>query len=930
MNFSELAQKSVNPKRLVQPFLKVIRRNETILAREVGQLALGLREAKSICHKIDTALAELQKDELHYYRQTTPGSSFAGSDPNNTKTIEKIWSALRSIRTELAESLDNLMVDLSHSNKGLAPHGPAPTAESSSPLIINRPAAFAEAHVAAFYEEMTDEDVAPEVKEDFYDAVNDLAHSLREKSAADGGWKALLFNHEGTIDMDFELGRHSDAEKVCILAEQVRFLTMQQDSLRSALQAEIDEAKAARAMVDRECDALKFDMAMLKLEYGEKGIGHDFAVYRRVKAGILNKSLANEPICANEIILNPSDFHELEDIVIRATHSLLDLCRPQSLAPSGPGIDAAPDMRLDPYTLEMFYSAKELLVGVHGISDGASLQNANTGETPQRTQHRARSAGTTSRPPLTRDTTPIDAHLSGERISSPASPSRPTSPSRVNQTPSSAPAPAIAIPRLTKNKGQQPSNDWKAIEKNKRVQRAMELYQQQKDATKRSDAIELRIEPSSASSLNLAQLNVIAQGEAGRAEQSAQWQQWPNAKTQILVHRLKHACARITERVLFTHARDEAQGGHALGSSHNNAEYDGFAPSFDELAIGESGIESLDVDANHNRVNQRSSSSRVSSTPGRAGPGCYDALNAHITSSLSNAETDAAFFARKINSKINKHIMLAKEMEALLAQMKPDMTPLEVISLSKRYSAPRTLAPVSYPRSTLSSDRGVLVAIDRPFSSPDLEGRRSLSHTARIPSPEKTMSHYEDLPRLSTPPLHQLNPSSKVDGTRHEHASMNGNSALSLGFEEAGFMDSMVSSHDSLSEDGAIIEIPDCSPADLLLHEEADLNVGDVALAPLLLRPNYEASQGEARGKDADQYMDEIESDYESKVVEPEAPLGWIDNDTADRSLLAADFYVAPEADDATAMTGRYPLDSLPAFKPPALTPQPPTMVIFK
>jgi len=777
LTFSELAQKSSSAKRLVQPFLKVIRRNEALLAKEVGALAVALREAKGLCQRLDLLIADLQQEELHYYRRQTPGSGQA-EDPTNSNLLSKVWSELRRWRSEINMGVEWLNVDLANDGG----NGASGTNRHSFDPIDKPGVAFAEAHTAALYNE-----VAEDFRAEFVQAVEDLSASLRDRSSTNGGWRSLLYREDGSVDLDMALERFSEGEKVEILSEQVKYLQAQHAKDLEASRARLEAAKSNRANADRECDALREEMAALRKEYGAKGIEHDFGVYLRIKRGILDKSLSQEPVCAGEVILNHGDYLEMESVAIRAINTLLDLC---SSAPAESSsllstrsaftFDEADDAPLEPGLVGLFYAqAGADLAKIRSQSESLPLARARP--TSSATGAAPTPAATSSKQGATATSRPAASPSTGQKHSTPALPSLMGSSALVLPPRGLSPAGGSG------GSGRAPANDWKAIERAGRQKRAMEQFQTQTSQTRAKSsssiaavAIDITVAPAASN-------NPEESTEAPAAEEvRLLWeQQWSSDKTKYLVRRLRESCEKVSRRVLFarptqhqqqqqqqlfsdplmspsrslrarTPMDDDTANWDAVGDEEDDLEQPGSAVGEGAGFFGSSDFPFATSLAGSSLAGTDAGAAlppRSAPTSSSLAAGCYDTLTAVVAATTAKADTDAVLFARKVNRKINKHIAAAREAEELLKQMSINMTPKEVVALQRRHAVKggKVLAPVALPPVNVGPSGSFSPA--RGSSSPATLGRLV---------DLRTLQQNDSGPRIATPPLSLRGPESST------------------------------------------------------------------------------------------------------------------------------------------------------------------------
>ena len=159
------------------------------------------------------------------------------------------------------------------------------------------------------------------VKEQLAEGIESLAEHLRVNSKKSGGWRMELYRMDGSVDMDMPIKDWPTEDKVLILAEKLRHSQTLLQQQKCEHDKDLEKMRSQRATVEKEMDSVRGEMDRLQKEYGAVGIEHDFYVYKRIKEGILDGSLAKHNL--GETIYNPADFIELETAIFKTVHLLL-------------------------------------------------------------------------------------------------------------------------------------------------------------------------------------------------------------------------------------------------------------------------------------------------------------------------------------------------------------------------------------------------------------------------------------------------------------------------------------------------------------------------------------------------------------------------------------------------------------------------------
>ena len=89
-----------NPKKLVQPFLTFLRRNENDISRQLGQQQIAMREVRSLCDRVSKCLHVIQEEESSFYYRKHNNEL---SNAKIIETMKKLWSLTREAQDDIDE-----------------------------------------------------------------------------------------------------------------------------------------------------------------------------------------------------------------------------------------------------------------------------------------------------------------------------------------------------------------------------------------------------------------------------------------------------------------------------------------------------------------------------------------------------------------------------------------------------------------------------------------------------------------------------------------------------------------------------------------------------------------------------------------------------------------------------------------------------------
>ena len=318
-----------NPKKLVQPFLHFMRRNENEISRHLGQQIVAMRETRALCDRVKHSLEGLlQEEKMHYYKKH-----------NNEKdttdilaTMNKMWGAIRASRDDLHEYTSWVFEgqDFSLGNdyirKAMKLDSTAPFFDPSKAIGDNHLAAAYSLHAKTALKGGTEEfHIDDEIKDDVHENAEAVAENLQCESFRSGGWRMQLYRLDGSVDLDMAVTDWPVDDKILILNAQLQAAKQKITEERTLGADRLDKLKAEKAKSDSRVDDIQDQILDLQKEYGAKGIEHDFLIYKRIKKGIIDGSLQKYNL--PEIVYSPTDFEDIEIGIYEAVQTLVDLCR---------------------------------------------------------------------------------------------------------------------------------------------------------------------------------------------------------------------------------------------------------------------------------------------------------------------------------------------------------------------------------------------------------------------------------------------------------------------------------------------------------------------------------------------------------------------------------------------------------------------------
>jgi chromosome segregation ATPase len=326
-----------NPKKLVQPFVHFIRRNENEISRHLGTQSVMMREVRHMVERIKEAFSGIEEEESRFYYRKHNSKE---TDQENCGALNRVWDLVRRVTKDIDDQSkwvfetqdfrmgeDKIMAALG------VPPGGSSTIDPMQAVGDNHLAAAYEVHLTgvknnsnAEISDILEEAEGPggdSLRAQLVSGMDALAASLRFKARQQGGWRMELFRLDGSVDLDMPIDDWTRDDKIFILDQKLQYareLLAKQGEQQKVL---VDRLKNERAALEKEMDGLRDYMQLLQEEYGAVGIQHDFFVYKRVKEGILDGSLAKHNL--GETIYNPADFTEIETAIFKTVQLLLSL-----------------------------------------------------------------------------------------------------------------------------------------------------------------------------------------------------------------------------------------------------------------------------------------------------------------------------------------------------------------------------------------------------------------------------------------------------------------------------------------------------------------------------------------------------------------------------------------------------------------------------
>jgi len=531
-----------NPKKLVQPFLHFLRRNENDISRQLGQNIIAMREVRALCSRVKSMIDTLVEEERLFYYKKHQNEKDAAS---LVDTCKRIWETMRASRDDINEFTSWVFEgqDLSLGNDKI--RRALKINEEHSYLDPSK--AIGDNHLAAAYDIHAKESatggtkefpIDDDLKDDVKENAEAVAENLRCDSFRSGGWRMQLHNLDGSIDLDMPVHDWSKDDKISILDAQLQAAKNKIKAENLLALNRLDAIKKEKAESDRKYDEIQDEILALQKEYGAKGIDHDFMVYKRIKKGIIDGSLKKYNL--PEVVYSPMDFEDIELGIYEAVQSLIDLCRESG----------EPEKPQNPF------SKKEVAGQVtfdepderHGISTGALGAHLSSP-----VKKRAKS------PELRNEDLKADEiGASGMVLHNMALSPIGRGGSAQGARKPTVPVTLVSLPNAEKRSATSgPKSEWRENVEHKKRDKAMAkfraenqpasfgAYSQLKDIIKRGapdDSLFFHKE---------ATVQEVVTGSAPAADSEGMPLEWHNQKSQDLVSLLKTAVEKIQMRVLF-------------------------------------------------------------------------------------------------------------------------------------------------------------------------------------------------------------------------------------------------------------------------------------------------------------------------------------------------------------------------------------------
>lgn len=192
---AELFKHHPSPHLLSQPFLGYIRKHEKIYARELGLMKIAMREFHQF---YDSMAAEVSR--LFQSRPVLDSRSYDE------------WSLkLGDLQQKFDES--SWLFDPNFFIKKVAQG-------TNNPIDVAAQARMLQSYREAAHDATTVNPKGEEVVNGLTDLIADLESRIKEK----GGWRAVLFTAEGTVDLDLDVTPWRAEEQVEILQEKLNYM----------------------------------------------------------------------------------------------------------------------------------------------------------------------------------------------------------------------------------------------------------------------------------------------------------------------------------------------------------------------------------------------------------------------------------------------------------------------------------------------------------------------------------------------------------------------------------------------------------------------------------------------------------------------------------------------------------------------------------
>ncbi len=217
---AEAALNRASPHLLSQPFIGYIRQHEKLLGREVGIMKVAVREFKGLYEAVAAKVAHILN--------TMPAAPVVPAVPagqNNTLHRGKIDQQLPDSSSVRYNSLLAELRDMKQLvDDGQWMFDPASFASQVSadplrnPIDVAAQSRLLDSYLLAHQDAKATQ--SPEVQQ----AMDDLLHDLQVRRDSSGGWQALLYRTDGSVDLDMDLGPWNSPAQVAILKEKLDFV----------------------------------------------------------------------------------------------------------------------------------------------------------------------------------------------------------------------------------------------------------------------------------------------------------------------------------------------------------------------------------------------------------------------------------------------------------------------------------------------------------------------------------------------------------------------------------------------------------------------------------------------------------------------------------------------------------------------------------
>lgn len=190
-----------NPRTLAQPFIGFIRKNEKIYARENGLMRIALREFKRIYDQIQTEIENI----LQHHQQLL-----------HAIVSEKLNHVLFKMQD------NNWLFDPSYFVQKVSMNPLEDPIDAATQTRIISSYMTAQNEVVKKLESSSSSSSNKELKE-VHIELGRLLEDLNTRRKSSGGWRSILYNTDGSMNLEMDLEGFDSKEKIEILQEKLKY-----------------------------------------------------------------------------------------------------------------------------------------------------------------------------------------------------------------------------------------------------------------------------------------------------------------------------------------------------------------------------------------------------------------------------------------------------------------------------------------------------------------------------------------------------------------------------------------------------------------------------------------------------------------------------------------------------------------------------------